>query len=123
MTMQRDGSNAPSGEDRPTTNRSDEPRREPGAGERSAMPPGRTWLWFGLILLANFLLFRFLLPGPEAPLEVPYTFFKEKVRAGNVEMIYSEGDTAEGRCEEPVTYPPKGQGGSEPSRTSKSFTT
>ena len=90
------------------------------------MPPRRTWLWFALILLANFLLFRFLFPGPEAPLEVPYTFFKEQVRAGNVEMIYSQGDTVEGRFEEPVTYPPKGEGsdpGSEPSRTSKSFTT
>jgi cell division protease FtsH len=87
------------------------------------MPPRRTWLWFALILLANFLLVRLLLPGPEAPLEVPYTFFKEQVRAGNVEMIYSQGDSVEGRFEEPLTYPPRGQGGSEPSRTSKSFTT
>jgi cell division protease FtsH len=87
------------------------------------MPPRRSWLWFALILLANFLLFRFLFPGPEAPVEVPYTSFKEEVRAGNVEMIYSQGDTIEGRFEEPVTYPPKRQGGSEPSRTSKSFTT
>jgi cell division protease FtsH len=37
------------------------------------MPPRRTWLWFALILLANFLLVRFLFPGPEAPVEVPYT--------------------------------------------------
>ena len=86
------------------------------------MPPRRTWLWFALILLANFLLVRFLFPGPEAPVEVPYTFFKGQVRAGNVEMIYSRGDTVEGRFEEPVTYPPRGQGGSEPSRTSKNFT-
>ena len=57
------------------------------------MPPGRTWLWFALILLANFLLVRLLFPGPEAPVEVPYTFFKEEVRAGNVEAIYSQGDT------------------------------
>ena len=91
------------------------------------MPPRRTWLWFALILLANFLLVRFLFPGPEAPVEVPYTFFKEEVRAGNVEAIYSQGDTVEGRFENPVTYPPKGEGGSEPdappSRTSKTFTT
>src|SRR5215211_9319749 len=105
----------------------DEPGRGPGAGGRSAMPPRRSWLWFALILLANFLLFRFLFPGPEAPVEVPYTFFKEQVTVGNVEMIYSQGDSVEGRFEEPLTYPPKGQGGSEsdsePSRTSKSFTT
>jgi cell division protease FtsH len=91
------------------------------------MPPRRSWLWFALILLANFLLVRFLFPGPEAPVEVPYTFFKEEVRAGNVEAIYSQGDTIGGRFEEPVTYPPKGEAGSEPgstpSRTSKTFTT
>src|SRR5215216_4322532 len=123
MTTQRDGTNAPTGKDRRATNGSDERRREPGPGGQSTMPPRRSWLWFALILLANFLLVRFLLPGPEAPVEVPYTFFKEEVRAGNVEAIYSQGDSVEGRFEEPVTYPPKGQGGSEPSRTSKTFTT
>src|SRR5215211_3305930 len=127
MTTQRDGTNTPAGEDRPTTNRSDEQRRAPGPGGQSNMPPARSWLWFALILLANFLLVRLLFPGPEAPVEVPYTFFKEEVRAGNVEAIYSQGDTVEGRFEEPVTYPPKGEGGSEPgstpSRTSKNFTT
>ncbi|HZA47166.1 MAG TPA: ATP-dependent metallopeptidase FtsH/Yme1/Tma family protein, partial [Rubrobacter sp.] len=127
MTTQRDGTNAPTGEDRPTPNRSDEQRRAPGTGGQSTMPLRRSWLWFALILLVNFMLFRFLFPGPEAPVEVPYTFFKEEVRAGNVEAIYSQGDTVEGRFEEPVTYPPKGEAGSEPgstpSRTSKMFTT
>ena len=127
MTTQRDGTNAPAGEDRPTTNRSDEQRRATGPGGKRTMPPARSWLWFALILLANFLLVRFLFPGPEAPVEVPYTFFKEEVRAGNVEAIYSQGDTVEGRFENPVTYPPKGEEGSEPdsppSRTSKTFTT
>ena len=127
MTTPQDNTNTTERDPRPSESPPDEPRREPGAGGQSAMPPRRTWLWFALILLANFLLFRFLFPGPEAPLEVPYTFFKEQVRAGNVEMIYSQGDTVEGRFEEPVTYPPKGEGGSdpgsEPSRTSKSFTT
>ncbi|HET6658494.1 MAG TPA: ATP-dependent zinc metalloprotease FtsH [Rubrobacter sp.] len=91
------------------------------------MPPRRTWLLFALILLANFLLVMFLFPRPEAPVEIPYTLFKEEVRAGNVEAIYSQADTVEGRFKEPVTYPPKGEEGSQPdappSRTSKSFTT
>jgi cell division protease FtsH len=90
------------------------------------MPPGRTWLWFVLIVLANFLLVQILFPGSERPVEVPYTFFKEQVQAGNVESIYSKGDTVEGSFEEPITYPPKGEQGAgsdvEP-RTSKSFTT
>src|SRR3712207_5926757 len=105
----------------------DEPRRASGPERQSTMPPRRSWLWFALILLANFLLVRFLFPGPEAPVEVPYTFFKEEVRAQNVEAIYSQGDTVEGRFEEPVTYPPKGEAGSEPDsvtpRTSETFTT
>src|ERR671913_2225381 len=127
MTTQRDGTNTPAGEGQATTNRPGEQRHAPGPGGRGGMPSRRTWLWFALILLANFLLVRFLFPGPEAPVEVPYTFFKEEVRAGNVEAIYSQGDTVEGRFENPVTYPPKGAGGSEPdappSRTSKTFTT
>src|SRR5215217_8209391 len=128
MTTQRDGTNTPAGEDRPTTNRSDEQRRAPGPGGQSTMPPRRTWLWFALILLANFLLVRLLFPGPEAAIEVPYTFFKEQVQAGNVEAItINQGDNIEGRFEKPVTYPPKGEGGSEPgstpSRTSETFTT
>src|SRR5215207_4895267 len=127
MTTPEDSTNTTERAPRSSGSPPDESRREPGAGGRGAMPPRRTWLWFALILLANFLLFRFLFPGPEAAVEVPYTFFKEQVRADNVEMIYSQGDTVEGRFEEPLTYPPKGEGGSEPgsepSRTSKSFTT
>ncbi|HEX2741583.1 MAG TPA: ATP-dependent metallopeptidase FtsH/Yme1/Tma family protein, partial [Rubrobacter sp.] len=123
MTTPQDNTKTTERAPRPSGSPPDEPRRTPGAGKQSAMPPRRTWLWFALLLLANFLLVRFLLPGPEAPVEVPYTFFKEQVRAGNVESIYSQGDSVEGRFEEPVTYPPKGQGGSEPSRTSKTFTT
>src|SRR5919112_5935377 len=127
MTMLRDDTDGPAGQDRPNTNRSDEQPRATGSGGQNTMPPRRTWLWFALILLANFLAVRLLFPGPEASVEVPYTFFKEEVRAGNVEAIYSQGDTVEGRFEGPVTYPPKGEAGSEPrsepSRTSKMFTT
>src|SRR5215211_3997491 len=127
MTTQRDGTNTPAGEDRATTNRSAGQRWAPGPGGQSNMPPARSWLLVAPILLANFLLVRLLFPGPEALVEVPYTFFKEEVRAGNVEAIYSQGDNVEGRFEEPVTYPPKGEGGSKhgatSSRTSKTFTT
>ena len=127
MTTPRDNTDMTERAPRSSGSPPDEPRRASSPEGQSTMPPRRTWLWFALILLANFLLFRFLFPGPEAPVEVPYTFFKEEIRAGNVEAIYSQGDTVEGRFEEPVTYPPKGQGGSEPgsepSRTSKSFTT
>ena len=49
------------------------------------MPPGRTWLWLLLVLAANFWLARLLMPGPEAPVIVPYTLFKEEVGKGNVQ--------------------------------------
>src|SRR5919206_1268071 len=127
MTTPQDNPNTTERAPRSSGSPPDEPRRASGPERQSTMPPGRSWLWFALILLANFLLVRLLFPGPEAAVEVPYTFFKEEVRAGNVEAIYSQGDTVEGRFEKPVTYPPKGEGGSgpdsSPSRTSKTFTT
>src|ERR687889_1372368 len=127
MTTPQDSTNTTERAPRPSGSPPDEPRRASGPEKQSTMPPRRSWLWFALLLLANFLLVRLLFPGPEAPVEVPYTFFKEEVRAGNVEAIYSQGDTVEGRFENPVTYPPKGEEGSEPdappSRTSKTFTT
>src|ERR687894_3064143 len=127
MTTQRDGTNTPAGEGRPTTDRPGEQRHAPGPGRRGGMPSARAWLWFVLILLANFLIVRLLFPGPEAPVEVPYTIFKEEVRAGNVESVFSEGDTVEGMFKEPVTYPLEGEESSEPdskpSRTSGTFTT
>jgi cell division protease FtsH len=58
------------------------------------------------ILLANYLMVKFLFPGPEAPLTVPYTFFKEEVGKRNVESIYSQGESITGRFKSPVTYPP-----------------
>ena len=115
----------------------------PGAPKGAAqakMPPRKIWLWFVVILLVNFLLGRLLTPGPEAPVAVPYTLFKEEVGKRNVQAIFSRGETITGRFNAPVTYPPaseksaasKGEskttseGGATPRETSKpvsSFTT
>jgi cell division protease FtsH len=70
------------------------------------MPPRRTWLWLLLILAVNFWLAKLLMPGPEAPVPVPYTLFKAEVGKGNVQSIYSRGDTLTGRFRSAVTYPP-----------------
>src|SRR5919202_4489463 len=127
MTTPQDSTNTTERAPRSSGSTPDEPRRAAGPERQSTMPPRRSWLWFALILLVNILAVRFLFPGPEAPVEVPYTFFKEQVRAGNVEAIYTQGDTVEGRFKKAVTYPPKGEGGPEPGstqpRTSKTFTT
>src|SRR5215210_4179116 len=122
MTTPQDSTNPSESAPRSSESPPDEPRRASGPERQDTMPPRRTWLWFALILLANFLLVRFLFPGPEAPVEVPYTFFKEQVSSGNVEAIFSREDSVEGSFKKPVTYPPKGEEGSEagstPSRTS-----
>ena len=80
----------------------------PGVGkdaEKAKMPPSKTWLWFLGALLANYLLVRLIFP-PEGPATVPYTLFKEEVGKGNVEAIYSQGETITGRFATPVIYPP-----------------
>ncbi|HZR07720.1 MAG TPA: ATP-dependent zinc metalloprotease FtsH [Myxococcales bacterium] len=73
------------------------------------MPPRRMWLWFLAILVANFVVTRLLGPGGEPSVTVPYTFFKEEVSKGNVEAIYSRGDTLTGRFKTAVTWPPPGE--------------
>ena len=79
--------------------------------EQAKVPPGKTWLWFVLILLANFLLGKFLIPSPETPVTVPYTFFKLEVGKHNVAAIYSQGDTITGRYTTSIIYPPLGEKG------------
>jgi len=83
--------------------------------EKAKVPPGKTWLWFVLILLANFFLGRLLLPSPEAPITVPYTLFKQEVGKHNVAAIYSQGDAITGRFTTSIMYPPLGEKSSEPS--------
>jgi cell division protease FtsH len=103
--------------------------RKPGAAQspwQAKMPPRKTWFWFVLVLLANFWLVRLLMPGPEAPVTVPYTLFKEEVRKGNVKAIFSRGETIRGRFAAPVTYPPAGEQGATPHsepQTAATFTT
>ena len=67
--------------------------------------PRRTWGWFLLAVILNYLLFRSLLPST-APVAVPYTFFKEEVHKDNVKAIYSQGQTVTGKFSSPVNYPP-----------------
>src|SRR5688572_8340121 len=88
------------------------PKRPTGDGSRTPdgsatppMPPRRTWLTFLVILAVNFLLVRFLFPGGETPITVPYTLFKEEVTKRNVERIYSRGESLTGQFRSSVTYP------------------
>src|SRR4029079_4139750 len=90
---------APAGRLRPTENKH-------GAGkEQVKIPPRKTWLWFMLILLGNYILVSLLMRGPEEPVTVPYTLFKEEAANRNVKAIHSHGETITGRFASPVTYP------------------
>src|SRR5690606_13004725 len=92
-----------------------DPRRAKTSPQRSRdepasnLPPRSTWPWFFLILAANFLLFRMLLPGADDPVTVPYTVFKQQVVNDNVAAIYNQGQSIEGRFLEAVTYPADGE--------------
>ncbi|HTP28601.1 MAG TPA: ATP-dependent zinc metalloprotease FtsH [Anaeromyxobacteraceae bacterium] len=70
------------------------------------LPPRHQWLWFAALLFVNYLLVRLLVPSPEAPIPVPYTLFREEVGKGNVQAIYSRGETITGRFKTPVPVPP-----------------
>ncbi|MGH7350493.1 MAG: ATP-dependent zinc metalloprotease FtsH, partial [Candidatus Rokuibacteriota bacterium] len=100
----RKSDSAPAGRGQPANTR---PGASKGTGQVK-MPPRKTWLWFVLVLLANFMLVRLLMPGAEGPVTVPYTLFKEEVRKGNVQAIHSQGATLTGRFKAPVSYPPAG---------------
>jgi cell division protease FtsH len=110
----RDGEKAASGK-----------RRSP------SMPPRNIWIAFLVLIAANMLVSRFLIPAPDAPITIPYTAFKEEVAKQNIKAIYSKGTSVEGRFVKAVTWPapsekPKAdaaaEGGEEP-RTAETFTT
>jgi len=73
-------------------------------GQTPVLPPRRSWILFLVILLGNYLLMRALFPSTKAG-KVPYTLFKQEVAKGNVEKIYSRGESLTGRFERAVTYP------------------
>jgi cell division protease FtsH len=102
----RNNSDSPSPRRLPPVDSGPAARKSP---EKAKVPPGKTWLWFVLILLANFLLGRLLLPSPEAPITVPYTLFKQEVGKNNVAAIYSQGDAITGRFTTSIMYPPVGE--------------
>ena len=101
----RNSDATPAGRGQPADDRPGAPK---GIGQ-AKMPPRRTWLWFVLIVLANYVLVWLFMPSPGAPVTVPYTLFKAEVGKGNVEAIYSRGATITGRFKAPVTYPPAGE--------------
>jgi cell division protease FtsH len=77
-------------------------------GARPGLPPRRSWLIFAVVLLANYLVMRSLLPAPDDPITIPYTAFREQVTRDNVVAIYSRGTSIEGRFRSAISWPPPG---------------
>ncbi|MCC7039068.1 MAG: ATP-dependent zinc metalloprotease FtsH [Burkholderiales bacterium] len=73
------------------------------------MPPSRTWLFFALVLLANYLVMRTLFPPAGEAIALPYTAFRDEVAKGNVEAIYNQGQSIEGRLRKAITWPIPGE--------------
>ncbi|HVZ42626.1 MAG TPA: ATP-dependent zinc metalloprotease FtsH [Ramlibacter sp.] len=96
--------NGPTAPQKPPQPQPPQPPRPPGA-----LPPRRYWLFFVLVLLANYVLMSFLFPGANSPLTIPYTAFRDEVGKSNVLSIYSRGTTIEGRFKSPVTWPRAGE--------------
>jgi cell division protease FtsH len=128
--MKRDDLGFPTKPAQPGQNRGGGAKQPP---QERRIPPGRAWLVFVMILLGNYLLMKTFIPGPEAPLTIPYTVFKQEVENRNVKSIYSQGASIEGRFAQEVTWPPPSndqdlqrlpkqlpQG---PSRSAQTFTT
>ena len=107
------GRPVPSGDARPAAAK---------GNEGTTMPPRKMWLWFLFLLFTNYLLVRLLMPGAEDAITVPYTVFKDEVTKGNVQAIYSRGDTITGRFGTPITYPPPRDQGTVPSGDGKGKT-
>ena len=73
----------PTGSRQPPAGGPDKPKT---AGQPN-VPPRATWLAFLVILLMNYLLVRLFLPGPDEPVTIPYTVFKEEASKGHVLAI------------------------------------
>ena len=81
------------------------PKGEPP--KQSLMRPRPWWISFILVLVVNYLLVQFFLPAtPPQRIDVPYTFFKQQVAAGNVSEVTSRADVIQGLFKQAVTYPP-----------------
>ena len=109
----RNSDSAPAGRFQPAG-----PEAPKGTGQ-AKVPPGRTWLWFLGILLANYLLMRFFVPSPDAPVTVPYTLFAARGREGQRRGDPQPGRDHHGPLQGAGHLPAGGEKSAAPNRESK----
>jgi cell division protease FtsH len=77
------------------------------SNKNNLMRPRPWWISFILILIINYFLVQVFLPErPQQRIDVPYTFFKQQVSAGNVTEVTSRGDVIQGTFKTAESYPP-----------------
>jgi cell division protease FtsH len=73
------------------------------------MPGGRRFWWFLLGLLAlNILLGQLIPSSADRRIDVPYTFFREQVTAGNVTEVNARADVIQGKFRKATKFEDKG---------------
>src|SRR3954447_13153944 len=73
------------------------------------MPGGRRFLWFiGGLLLLNIVLGQLIPSKADERIDVPYTFFREQVSAGNVSEVNARADVIQGVFREKTKFEDKG---------------
>ncbi|MGE3908737.1 MAG: ATP-dependent zinc metalloprotease FtsH [Chloroflexota bacterium] len=77
-----------------------------GGGGRS-FPPKLSWPWVLLLifLAVNYFVAPIVIPDNTDRVTIPYTTFKEQVRAGNVSEITTRGEAIQGTARQPITWP------------------
>jgi len=89
-----------------------------------SIPPGRTWLVFLLLLLFNYLVVSYFMPGTSAPAPISYTLFRAELAKDNVVAIHTQGQTIEGEFKAAIDWtPPQAQGRQAEPRKVQHFTT
>ncbi|HEY2189073.1 MAG TPA: ATP-dependent metallopeptidase FtsH/Yme1/Tma family protein, partial [Caldimonas sp.] len=87
---------------------SSQPAAKPDGTRKLNVPPRRAWWTFVALLVVNYLVMRMLFPSQDAAVTIPYTVFKDEAAKGNVQAIYSQGASIEGRFKSAVLWPPAG---------------
>ena len=68
--------------------------------------PRRSWLGFILVLLINYLAFRFIFPNTESA-KIPYSDLQAAGDAGQRRAVLGRGDRVSGRFVRPIDFPAK----------------
>ena len=96
--------------------RAGDPRAQDSRGGRGPHRRVSFWWILAAMLVLNWIISSIFL-SPGQPTEVPYSFFRSQIQAGNVSEVTAVGDAIDGTFAKPVK-PPKGEGTEELSKFS-----